>query len=106
MNTIIAKLNLLRSFRRRSRKIHIVLSSHASFLFVSISSRDLTREIQKEGAFCAFSASSDDEQKNIVLLSEIVSKAIAEDTNRSELVGRAIAQLFFYSMFDFSREAF
>ena len=38
--------------------------------------------------------------------SEIVPKAIAEDTNRSELVGRAIAQLFFYSMFDFSREAF
>ena len=81
------------------------MSSHASFLFVSISSRDLTREIQKEGAFCAFSASSDDEQKNLVF-SEIVSKAIAEDTNRSELVGRAIAQLFFYSMFDFSREAF
>ena len=80
------------------------VSSHASFLFVSISSRDLTREIQKEGAFCAFSASSDDEQRNLV--SEIVSKAIAEDTNRSELVGRAIAQLFFYSMFDFSREAF
>ena len=37
------------------------VSSHASFLFVSISSRDLTREIQKEGAFCAFSASSDDD---------------------------------------------
>ena len=83
------------------------MSSHASFLFVSISSRDLTREIQKEGAFCAFSASSDDEHNNCEAQSnEIVPKAIAEDTNRSELVGRAIAQLFFYSMFDFSREAF
>ena len=83
------------------------VSSHASFLFVSISSRDLTREIQKEGAFCAFSASSDDGQKKLQqTFSEIVPKAIAEDTNRSELVGRAIAQLFFYSMFDFSREAF
>ena len=77
-----------------------------SFLFSSFSSCDLTREIQKEGAFCAFSASSDDEQKNLVFFSEIVSKASVEDTNRCEPVGRAIAQLFFYSMFDFSREAF
>ena len=59
--------------RERERERGLCATSSRVPLFVlrdieresSFSSRDITREIQKEGAFCAFSASSDDEQKKL-----------------------------------------